>query len=64
VLGQDIVTGGDVIVALDGRPIENADALVRLVTNTLAPGARVTLTVVRGGRRRAFPLTLAARPTR
>jgi S1-C subfamily serine protease len=63
-LGEEIVAGGDVIVAIDGRPVVDADALVRIVTNLHSPGDRVTLTVLRDGRRRSVALVLAARPTR
>jgi S1-C subfamily serine protease len=37
---------------------------VRIVTNLHIPGDRVTLTVLRDGRRRSVALVLAARPTR
>jgi serine protease Do len=49
---------GDVVVALDGRPIENATEL----TSQLAqrkPGDRVRLTVVRNGQRRDITAELA-----
>jgi S1-C subfamily serine protease len=61
-LGQSVVSGGDVIVALAGHPVTDADELVRIVTNTLRPGQRVRLTLVRAGRRRQVTITLAARP--
>jgi 2-alkenal reductase len=63
-LGQSVVAGGDVIVALDGQPVNDADALVRIVTSRLRPGERAVLTVVRDGRRRSVSITLAARPPR
>ncbi len=60
--GQTIVRGGDVVVAIDGRPVHAAADLVRIVTNVLRPGRVSIVTVVRDGRRRPFTLTLAERP--
>jgi S1-C subfamily serine protease len=62
-LGETVWVGGDVITAVDGRPVVNADALVRIVT-TLVPGRSSRLSVVRGSRRLTLALTLAARPAR
>jgi len=62
-LGESVWAGGDVVVALDGRAVTDADALVRIVT-TLRPGQRVRLTVVRGSRRLSLSLVLVARPAR
>ena len=45
--------GGDVIVAIDGRPVQSADDLVRIVSERLEPGQQSTFEVVRDGRRRA-----------
>jgi S1-C subfamily serine protease len=59
-LGQALVAGGDVVVAIDGAPVRNADALVRIVT-TLEPGDRAGFAVVRGGRRLVVPVVLGAR---
>jgi S1-C subfamily serine protease len=63
-LGEEVTIGGDVIVAIDGRRVDDADTLVRIVTNALRPGQRATFTVVRAGRRRSLALLLTARPAR
>ena len=63
-LGEQVVVGGDVVVAIDGRPVTDADTLVRIVTSELRPGATTTLSIVRDGRRRRITLTLAARSAR
>jgi len=54
--------GGDVIVAIDGMPVTDADDVVRIVSERLSPGQTVTFTVVRGGRRLRLPVTLTERP--
>jgi S1-C subfamily serine protease len=62
-LGETVWDGGDVVTAVDGRPVTDADALVRIVT-TLAPGGTARFSVVRGSRRLTLSITLAARPAR
>jgi S1-C subfamily serine protease len=53
---------GDVIVALDGRPVTSADDVLRMVSQQLVPGQRATLTIVRGSQRRRVSLVLGRRP--
>jgi 2-alkenal reductase len=53
--------GGDLIVAIDGRPVDTADDVVRAVTRKL-PGEKITFTVLRGGERRTINVTLGTRP--
>jgi S1-C subfamily serine protease len=63
VLGYpDLKTGGDIIVAIDGRPVKGADDVVRIVTYDLQPGAVATFTVMRGTRRETVAVTLGHRP--
>jgi S1-C subfamily serine protease len=59
--GQDVTTGGDVIVAVDGRPVRSADEIVREVSSRL-PGETIRLTVVRGQTRKTVTAKLGARP--
>jgi S1-C subfamily serine protease len=55
---------GDVIAAIDGRPVESFNALVNML-DAHEFGDRITLTVIRGDRRVEIPVTLgAASPTR
>ena len=54
--------GGDVIVGIDGRPVQSADDLVRIVSERLEPGQQSTFEVVRDGRRRAIAVRLGERP--
>jgi len=53
--------GGDIITALDGRPIRRDDDL-SLAIAALAPGDRVTLQVWRDGTQRTLTVTLGRRP--
>ena len=59
--GVPITLGGDLIVAIDGEPIENAEAVVRLVSMRL-PGEKATLTVVRDGMLRDIEVEFGERP--
>ena len=54
------LTESDVIVALDGRPIESARALTRLVGRH-RPGERVKLGVIRGGQSSTIVVRLGER---
>lgn len=61
--GQRVAVGGDVVTAVNDRPIERGDDLVRIITNDLRPGERATFTVLRRGRRLEVPVLLGTRPT-
>jgi len=60
--GLDVTLGGDLIVAIGGTKVDDADDVSRLVTTTLRPGQTVTFTVLRGNRRISIPVTLGNRP--
>jgi S1-C subfamily serine protease len=60
--GLDITLGGDLIVAIAGTKVDDADDVSRLVTTTLEPGQTVTFTVLRGQKRVSVPVTLGNRP--
>jgi S1-C subfamily serine protease len=53
--------GGDLIVAVDGRPVEDM-ADVSLAVSSRAVGDRLSLTVLRGGDRVRVDVALADRP--
>ena len=61
--GETVTVGGDVIVAVDGRPVVDAADLVRIVT-TLRPGQTTVFSVLRASGRRTIAVTLAARSPR
>jgi S1-C subfamily serine protease len=60
--GEEVPTGGDVITALDGREIETADELRRLI-DAKQPGDELEVTYVRGGETHTVTVTLAERPS-
>ncbi len=60
--GKSYSTGGDVIVALNGTTIRNADEL-RGQIDALEPGDELRVTYVRGGKRHTTTVTLASRPS-
>jgi S1-C subfamily serine protease len=60
VLGQDLVTGGDVIVAINGAPVDRADDVVRLVSG-LKPKDVAVFTIIRDGKRKKLAVTLGER---
>jgi 2-alkenal reductase len=60
--GEEVLAGGDVVVAIDGRPVGTAAALVRIVTNELRPGQTAVFAVLRGRSRRSIAIRLTARP--
>jgi S1-C subfamily serine protease len=61
VLGiQKLVTGGDVIVAINGAPVDGADDVVRIVS-TLKPKDVAVFTVVRNGQQKRLAVTLGER---
>lgn len=54
--------GGDVIVAIDGRPVHTFDDLLAHLTTNKSPGETVVLTVLRAGQSLDIPVTLGSRP--
>ncbi len=60
--GLDLTVGGDIIIAIDGRPIRLFDDLLSYLSRYTSPGQRVVLTVVRGDETLEIPVILEARP--
>jgi 2-alkenal reductase len=54
--------GGDLVVAIDGRPVRNFDELNAYLVFYTAPGQIIEMTVLRNGEELRFPLTLGSRP--
>jgi 2-alkenal reductase len=62
--GESVSRGGDIVVAIDGRPVRTADDLVRIIAERLRPGDTAVFTVVRGPDRREIRVVLGQRPAR
>jgi S1-C subfamily serine protease len=54
--------GGDVITAIDGRPVATFDALLGYLTTHKSPGETVVLTILRDDQTMDVTVTLGARP--
>jgi S1-C subfamily serine protease len=59
--GADILLGGDVLVAIDGRKVNSMDDVIRVV-NSKQPGDEVTLELRRGDQKRTVKVKLGTRP--
>jgi S1-C subfamily serine protease len=60
--GVRVTQGGDVIVAIDGKPVRSADDVVREISERL-PGQTVAVTIVRDSDRKLMRVRLGSRPT-
>ena len=63
VRGQEIPVGGDVIVGIDGNPIDAHEELMRYLITECEPGEVVELQVIRNGVEETLDVELAVRPT-
>ncbi|MBI5935980.1 MAG: trypsin-like peptidase domain-containing protein [Chloroflexi bacterium] len=57
-----LLAGGDLIVAIDGRPVKVFDDLLRYLIGHKSPGDAVTLTILRGEETVDIVITLGKRP--
>jgi S1-C subfamily serine protease len=57
-----VETGGDVITAIDGQPVDTFDELLSYLTTNKSPGETVVLTVLRDGQPMDITVTLGTRP--
>ena len=60
--GVPVLVGGDLIIAIDGEPVDSAEDVVRAVTQRLLPDQEVELTILRDGERRSVTVVLGERP--
>lgn len=58
----NLLSGGDLIVAVDGQPIRRFDELLAYLIGNKSPGDTVVLTVLRGSDNMDIPVTLEKRP--
>jgi 2-alkenal reductase len=56
-------TAGDVITAVDGKPLTRFDDLVSYLLNQTAPGQTVTFTVLRDGKEQTIKVVLGTQPS-
>ncbi len=61
--GRLIPVGGDVIIAINGSPVNSFDDLLIYIALETTPGQDITLTVLRDGQQLEMPLKLELRPT-
>jgi S1-C subfamily serine protease len=59
---ETIVTGGDIIVAIDGQPVTTGGDLRGWIENTKHPGDIAIVTVLRDNQRQDVSVTLSERP--
>jgi S1-C subfamily serine protease len=59
--GNDLVLGGDVLTAIDGKKVKSMDDVISVV-DSKKPGDKVTLELLRGQKRRTATVTLGNRP--
>lgn len=62
VQGEELATGGDVIIAIDDTPVRGMDQLISYLVRKTQPGQQVTLTIIREGKEKKVAVTLAERP--
>jgi len=61
--GQEALVGGDVIVAVDGQPVQDFEDLIAYLADSTQVGQTIALQVLRDGNTVSIDLTLAARPS-
>jgi 2-alkenal reductase len=54
--------GGDVIIAVDGRPVKVFGDLMSYIMTNKSPGDSITVRVIRDNQEKEFTLTLGKRP--
>ena len=59
---QGVSAGGDLIIAIDGLPVQTFDSMLSYLLTNKSPGDTITLTVLRGDQQMDIPLTLGKRP--
>ncbi len=57
-----VKVGGDIIVAVNDRPINSLDELLLYMEENTSPGQTVVFTVIRGGETLRLNVTLGVRP--
>lgn len=58
----NLIAGGDLIIAVDDRPVIVYGDLIAYIFTNKSPGDLITLTIIRDGKEMEVPLTLGKRP--
>jgi len=61
--GRVVEVGGDVITAIEGRPVKTFDDILVYLTLQTSPGQEVVLTILRDGKYQDVTVKLGTRPT-
>jgi 2-alkenal reductase len=61
--GQEILVGGDVIIAYNGQAVKSSDDLITILARSGSVGEKVTLTVLRDGKQVQVEVILGVRPS-
>jgi len=62
VSGVPMLAGGDIVVAINDKPVKRFDDIINYLASSTSVGDVVTLTIVRDGRQRQIDVTLEERP--
>lgn len=62
VMGRSVVAGGDVILTIDGHPVDSLDQLTAYLVRYTEVGQTVTLSVLRNNEQIEIPVVLGERP--
>jgi len=62
VRGIAVQTGGDIILAIDGKPIKDFDAMIAYLVNNTQVGQTITVTLWRDGKEMELKVKLGERP--
>jgi 2-alkenal reductase len=60
--GANVTLGGDIIVALDGFPVNSFDELLAYIVTNTSVGQTVTVSIIRDGKPMDVPVTFGPRP--
>ena len=60
--GLELPVGGDVIVAIDGAPVETIDDVIAFLVGKTEPDQTVTMDIIRDGEQQQITVTLGTRP--
>jgi hypothetical protein len=60
--GRPLPTGGDIIMAIDGTPIQDMDDVIVYLMENTRPGQEVELSILRNGQEQKLTIELGERP--